>query len=292
MVHAACGFGGSCARRLVWSRIVRRDVSSWPTRAASPLRSRRDYLDRLHGSVTRDARFAAVERVQLRGRQPGLVWLGDRRIREPSARDVRCGYRGHDHAAGCFSPCPRRCRSSARLWLWKRPSISVVILLAVGAALILSTYPRWDLNHLTWVSAPFYALVAALIAARPSFRKPMAVIALIAAGSCFMVSIQQRLRETTRITSVGAFMASRRIWMSWMDPGAGETFRHVVRLSVPAVAVLRHRGAQSHAILLPAAGNVFRSRRVGSVERVARASSAMGVLYLCSTGGILADLAR
>ena len=88
------------------------------------------------------------------------------------------------------------------LWLWKRPSISVVVLLAVGAALILSTYPRWDLNHLTWVSAPFYALVAALIA-RCSFRKPIAVIALIAAGSCVMVNIQQRLREITRITSVG-----------------------------------------------------------------------------------------
>ena len=46
------------------------------------------------------------------------------------------------------------------IWLWKRPSMSVVILLATGAALVLSTYPRWDLNHLTWVSAPFYALAA------------------------------------------------------------------------------------------------------------------------------------
>ena len=89
------------------------------------------------------------------------------------------------------------------IWLWKRPSISVVILLAFGLALVLSTYPRWDLNHLTWVSAPFYALVAALIA-RTSFRKPVAAIVLIAAGSCVMVSIQQRLREITRVTSVGS----------------------------------------------------------------------------------------
>ena len=89
------------------------------------------------------------------------------------------------------------------IWLWKRPSMSVVILLALGAALILSTYPRWDLNHLTWVSAPFYALAAVLIA-RTAFRKAAAVIVLIAAGSCFMVSIQQRIRETTRVTNLGS----------------------------------------------------------------------------------------
>ena len=89
------------------------------------------------------------------------------------------------------------------IWLWKRPSMSVVIVFTVGVALILSTYPRWDLNHLTWVSAPFYALAAALIA-RTSFRKVAAVIVLIAAGSCFMVSIEQRFREATRVTSVGS----------------------------------------------------------------------------------------
>src|SRR5665213_239550 len=89
------------------------------------------------------------------------------------------------------------------IWLWKRPPMSVVILLTTGAALILSTYPRWDLNHLTWVSAPFYALAAVLIA-RTSFKKTVAAIVLIAAGSCFMVSIQQRLRETTRVTSIGS----------------------------------------------------------------------------------------
>ena len=89
------------------------------------------------------------------------------------------------------------------IWLWKRPSATIVLLLVTGAALILSTYPRWDLNHLTWISAPFYALVAALIARTP-FKKTVAVIVLIAAGSCVMVSIQQRLRETTRVTSVGS----------------------------------------------------------------------------------------
>jgi hypothetical protein len=82
--------------------------------------------------------------------------------------------------------------------------MSVVVLLTAGAALILSTYPRWDLNHLTWVSAPFYALAAALITrASSSYRKVAAVIVLIAAGSCIMVSIQQRLRETARVTTVG-----------------------------------------------------------------------------------------
>jgi len=89
------------------------------------------------------------------------------------------------------------------IWLWKRPSITVVTLLVMGFALILSTYPRWDLNHLTWVSAPFYALAAALIA-RTSFRKAAALIVLIAAGSCFMVGIEQRVHETTRVTSVGS----------------------------------------------------------------------------------------
>jgi hypothetical protein len=89
------------------------------------------------------------------------------------------------------------------IWLWKRPPMIVVIVFTAGVTLILSTYPRWDLNHLTWVSAPFYALAAALIA-RTSFKKPTAVIVLIAAGSCFMLTIEQRFREATRVTSVGS----------------------------------------------------------------------------------------
>jgi len=89
------------------------------------------------------------------------------------------------------------------IWLWKRPSMTVVMLMVTGFALILSTYPRWDLNHLTWISAPFYALVAVWIARTP-FKKAVGVIVLIAAGSCTMVSIQQRFHETARVTSVGS----------------------------------------------------------------------------------------
>jgi len=88
------------------------------------------------------------------------------------------------------------------IWLWKRPSMTVVTLLATGFALILSAYPRWDLNHLTWISAPFYALAAALIAGT-AFKKAVAVIVLIVSSSCFMIAIQERFRETTRVTSVG-----------------------------------------------------------------------------------------
>ncbi len=88
------------------------------------------------------------------------------------------------------------------IWLWKRPPMSVVILLATGAALVLSTYPRWDLFHLTWVSAPCYALAAPLIASS-AFKKPVALVVLIGAASCCMVSIEDRLHETTRATSIG-----------------------------------------------------------------------------------------
>jgi hypothetical protein len=94
------------------------------------------------------------------------------------------------------------------IWLWKRPPMSVVITLTLGVALILSTYPRWDLYHLTWVSAPFYALAAALIA-RASFpgatlfRRGVALIGLIAAAACSMIAIEQRLDETTQVTRTG-----------------------------------------------------------------------------------------
>jgi hypothetical protein len=94
------------------------------------------------------------------------------------------------------------------IWLWKRPSRSVVILLALGIALLLSTYPRWDLNHLTWVAAPFYALVAVLIARSSllkiaALRKAVVVTAFIAASACFTVCTLDRLGQTTRVTSVG-----------------------------------------------------------------------------------------
>ncbi len=89
------------------------------------------------------------------------------------------------------------------IWLWKRPSMRIVLLMAFGFAMILSAYPRWDLNHLTWISAPFYALAAVMIA-QTSWRKLAGIVVLIAAGSCLMVSVQQRLRETTRVTSIGS----------------------------------------------------------------------------------------
>jgi len=94
------------------------------------------------------------------------------------------------------------------VWLWKRPSVSVVILLTLGVALVFSTYPRWDVNHLTWVSAPFYALTAVWIAGWSSrklvrFRKAVALIALLAGSSCFAVTIHSRLGETTRVTNLG-----------------------------------------------------------------------------------------
>jgi hypothetical protein len=94
------------------------------------------------------------------------------------------------------------------VWFWKRPPIRVVILMAVGVALIISAYPRWDLNHLTWVSAPFYALAAALTAPSSlrnvaALRRTAALIVLLAAGSCLTITILQRLRETAQVTNLG-----------------------------------------------------------------------------------------
>ncbi|HSP67161.1 MAG TPA: hypothetical protein VLN48_05510, partial [Bryobacteraceae bacterium] len=85
----------------------------------------------------------------------------------------------------------------------------IVILLALGAALIFSTYPRWDVNHLTWVSAPFYALTAVWVAGwsfrkAAALRKAMALIVLFAGGSCLAVTIYSRLHETTRVTNLGS----------------------------------------------------------------------------------------
>lgn len=101
-----------------------------------------------------------------------------------------------------FLTLPATLPFMSAIWLWKHPSMTIVMLMVTGFALILSTYPRWDLNHLTWVSTPFYALVAVLIA-RTSFKKAVAAIVLIASSACFMVSIEQRIHETTRVTSVG-----------------------------------------------------------------------------------------
>jgi hypothetical protein len=94
------------------------------------------------------------------------------------------------------------------MWLWKRPSMTVVILLALGVGLVASAYPRWDLNHLTWVATPFYALAAALIAGcsgrkAAALRKAGAVLVLFAAGACLTVTILGRVQETARVTNMG-----------------------------------------------------------------------------------------
>lgn len=94
------------------------------------------------------------------------------------------------------------------LGLWKRPSKSIVILTALGAALLLSAHPRWDLNHLTWVAAPFYAMAASWIAGRSfrgaaGLRKGLALVVLLAAGSCLGQAIYARLQEVTRVTTMG-----------------------------------------------------------------------------------------
>jgi hypothetical protein len=107
-----------------------------------------------------------------------------------------------------FFTLPATLPFPSALWLWRRPSIPIVILLALGAALIFSTYPRWDVNHLTWVSAPFYALTAVWVAGwsfrkAAVLRKAMALIVLFAGGSCLAVTIYSRLHETTRITNLG-----------------------------------------------------------------------------------------
>src|SRR5581483_5323029 len=91
------------------------------------------------------------------------------------------------------------------IWLFQRPSRNVVILLSIGAALVLSAYPRWDLNHLTWVAAPFYATTAALItqSLSPATRKIVAGTVAVAASLCLAVILQQRLRESTQVTTLG-----------------------------------------------------------------------------------------
>jgi hypothetical protein len=88
------------------------------------------------------------------------------------------------------------------IWLSKRPPLKIVTLLAAAAALLLSSYPRWDLIHLNYVCALFYALAAALIW-NFRFRKTVAVIALVAAASCISINARQRLSEPSQLTRLG-----------------------------------------------------------------------------------------
>jgi hypothetical protein len=88
------------------------------------------------------------------------------------------------------------------VWLSKRPPLKIVALLAASAALLLSSYPRWDLIHLNYVCALFYALAAALIW-NFRFRRIVAITALVAAASCIGINARQRLAEPSRITRLG-----------------------------------------------------------------------------------------
>lgn len=89
------------------------------------------------------------------------------------------------------------------IWLSRRPPMKIVALLTSGAALLLSSYPRWDLIHLNYVAALFYVLAASLIW-NFRFRRIVAITALIAAASCLGINARQRLSEPSRMTMLGA----------------------------------------------------------------------------------------
>jgi len=88
------------------------------------------------------------------------------------------------------------------IWLRKQPSPGIIVLMAASAALILSTYPRWDMLHLVYVAAPAYALAAPLIASW-RFVRPVAVTTLLAAASLAGIALDQRLSEPSRQTMLG-----------------------------------------------------------------------------------------
>lgn len=88
------------------------------------------------------------------------------------------------------------------LWVWKRPPLPIVALLACGAGLILSSYPRWDLIHLNYVAALFYVLAGSLIATF-RFRKTAALAAIFAAALGLGLTANRRLTETSRATPFG-----------------------------------------------------------------------------------------
>jgi hypothetical protein len=89
------------------------------------------------------------------------------------------------------------------LWLLKRPPMKIIALLASGAALLLSSYPRWDLIHLNYVAALFYVLAASLIG-NFRFRKIVGIAVLVAAAICLGINARKRLSEPSRMTMVGA----------------------------------------------------------------------------------------
>jgi hypothetical protein len=89
------------------------------------------------------------------------------------------------------------------VWLSKRPPLKVVVLLASGAALVLSCYPRWDLIHLNYVAALFYALTASLLS-NFRWRRIVAATAMITAASCVCINVRQRWSESSEMTMLGA----------------------------------------------------------------------------------------
>ena len=100
---------------------------------------------------------------------------------------------------------------SAILWTLRLKASSteerriVIFLLAAMAALILGTLPRPDLNHLTNIAAPAYALGVAWIAR--TFVRPaalgVAALFLILAAADYYLAIQRRLTEPSVETRVG-----------------------------------------------------------------------------------------
>jgi len=101
-------------------------------------------------------------------------------------------------------------------WAWrvrvqKEMRGLVLFLVASMAALILSTYPRADLNHLTNVAAICYALAAAWIVItipkRVAFGIAMGLLILAAAD--YGLAIQRRVTEPSIQTRVGTLRGSR-----------------------------------------------------------------------------------
>jgi hypothetical protein len=89
------------------------------------------------------------------------------------------------------------------LWLSKRPPMKIVVLLTSGAAPLLSSSPRWDLIHLNYIAALFYALAASVIW-NFRFRKMVAVTVLVTAAVCLGTNARKRLSEPSRMTMLAA----------------------------------------------------------------------------------------
>ncbi len=85
------------------------------------------------------------------------------------------------------------------------PRPTILFLLATTAALIVGTLPRPDLNHLTNVAAPAYALGVVWIARTLSKRAALGIAAvfLVLAAADYSIAIQRRLSEPSLQTRTG-----------------------------------------------------------------------------------------